>query len=368
MSGGPARHAPGGCRPVGRAHGHPGRGGHPIRALEPPAAAARPEGLDQALAVLAREMTENPRSMLQRLVETALHLCRADTAGLSLLEGDVFRWEAVAGAFASYRDGTMPRAASPCGVCIDRERDPAHAPAGSSLSGPAGGAAVRRGPAHSVPGSRPAGGDGVGREPHRCAEVRPGGRAGRPDARPVRGGGVAALERARGRRGGESPQGRVRGHGRPRAAESAGRDLQRGPHPAGGGHRGARHRGAGGGPAVPASRPGRPRSARPLPDRPGQAGAADRARRASIRGGRRRRDRAIADRAARTDAVGGAAGRADVAHGRRRPAVPDAVEPPGQRREVHAARRPDLGQRPDGRWPDRARPCGTPASAFPRTS
>jgi signal transduction histidine kinase len=77
------------------------------------------EGLDQALAGLAREMTENPRSMLQRLVETALHLCRADTAGLSLLEGDVFRWEAVAGEFASYRDGTMPRAASPCGVCID---------------------------------------------------------------------------------------------------------------------------------------------------------------------------------------------------------------------------------------------------------
>jgi signal transduction histidine kinase/ActR/RegA family two-component response regulator len=77
------------------------------------------EGLDRALAVLAREMTENPRSMLQRLVETARELCRADTAGISLLEGDVFRWEAVAGVCASYRDGTMPRAASPCGVCID---------------------------------------------------------------------------------------------------------------------------------------------------------------------------------------------------------------------------------------------------------
>ncbi len=64
-------------------------------------------------------MTENPRSMLQKLVEAALELCKADTAGISLLEGDVFRWEAVAGVFASYRDGTMPRAASPCGVCID---------------------------------------------------------------------------------------------------------------------------------------------------------------------------------------------------------------------------------------------------------
>src|SRR6266851_4789991 len=35
------------------------------------------EGLDRALAVLAREMTENPRSMLQKLVETALDPIRA---------------------------------------------------------------------------------------------------------------------------------------------------------------------------------------------------------------------------------------------------------------------------------------------------
>lgn len=68
---------------------------------------------------LAREMTDNPRRMLQTLVETALGLCKADTAGISLREGDVFRWEAVAGMLASYRDTTMPRAASPCGVCID---------------------------------------------------------------------------------------------------------------------------------------------------------------------------------------------------------------------------------------------------------
>jgi signal transduction histidine kinase len=79
------------------------------------------EDEDRALAVLAREMAENPRNMLQRLVEIAVDLCRADTAGISLLEGDVFRWEAVAGVFASYRNGTMPRAASPCGVCIDRD-------------------------------------------------------------------------------------------------------------------------------------------------------------------------------------------------------------------------------------------------------
>ena len=73
-----------------------------------------------ALAVLAKEMADNPRNMLQKLVELALELCNADTAGISLLEGELFRWEAVAGVFASSRNGTMPRDASPCGVCIER--------------------------------------------------------------------------------------------------------------------------------------------------------------------------------------------------------------------------------------------------------
>jgi signal transduction histidine kinase/ActR/RegA family two-component response regulator len=78
------------------------------------------ESETRALAGLAEEMARNPRNMLQKLVETAVDLCQADTAGISLLEGAVFRWEAVAGVFASFRHGTMPRGASPCGVCIDR--------------------------------------------------------------------------------------------------------------------------------------------------------------------------------------------------------------------------------------------------------
>ena len=74
----------------------------------------------RAMKVLAAEMTANPRNMLQKLVETAIDLCRADTAGISVLEGDVFRWEAMAGVFASYRGSTMPRDASPCGACVDQ--------------------------------------------------------------------------------------------------------------------------------------------------------------------------------------------------------------------------------------------------------
>ena len=57
--------------------------------------------------MLASELATNPRNMLQRLVEIAADLCTADTAGLSLLDGDVFRWEAVT--------GTSPlRRAAPC--------------------------------------------------------------------------------------------------------------------------------------------------------------------------------------------------------------------------------------------------------------
>ena len=74
----------------------------------------------RAIEVLAAEMATNPRNMLQKLAKTAVELCRADTAGVSILEGDVFRWEALAGVFASYRGSTMPRNASPCGVCIDQ--------------------------------------------------------------------------------------------------------------------------------------------------------------------------------------------------------------------------------------------------------
>jgi signal transduction histidine kinase len=73
-----------------------------------------------ALGMLASELATNPRNMLQRLVEIAAELCHADTAGISLLDGDVFRWEAVTGVFAAAKGGTMPRAESPCGVCIDR--------------------------------------------------------------------------------------------------------------------------------------------------------------------------------------------------------------------------------------------------------
>ena len=80
----------------------------------------------RALAALAQEMTQNPRNMLQKLVETAIELCNGETAGVSLLEEqngtELFRWEALAGVFASHRNNTMPRNESPCGICVDENR------------------------------------------------------------------------------------------------------------------------------------------------------------------------------------------------------------------------------------------------------
>jgi signal transduction histidine kinase len=76
---------------------------------------------DRAFAALAREMAEKPGNMLQKVTEIAVGLCHSDTAGISLLDGNVFRWEAIAGVFAGARGGTMPRNQSPCGVCIDSD-------------------------------------------------------------------------------------------------------------------------------------------------------------------------------------------------------------------------------------------------------
>jgi hypothetical protein len=66
-------------------------------------------------------MVDDPRNMLQKLVKIAVTLCGARTDGISLLDGDMFRWKAVAGVFGTAKGGTMPRDQRPCGVCIDAD-------------------------------------------------------------------------------------------------------------------------------------------------------------------------------------------------------------------------------------------------------
>jgi signal transduction histidine kinase len=83
------------------------------------------EAENRALVALAQGMASSPEDILQQLVETALDLCRADSAGISLLEEEedgreIFRWHAIAGQFAHHLWGTLPRDFSPCGVVLDR--------------------------------------------------------------------------------------------------------------------------------------------------------------------------------------------------------------------------------------------------------
>ncbi|MEO5677072.1 MAG: GAF domain-containing protein [Usitatibacter sp.] len=80
-------------------------------------------GENRALLAIGSELTTGG-DPLGRLCSAALELCRGQTAGISLIELDgvesVFRWVALAGQWASYKGGTLPRNASPCGIVIDR--------------------------------------------------------------------------------------------------------------------------------------------------------------------------------------------------------------------------------------------------------
>ncbi len=76
----------------------------------------------RALAELADALASSPTTFLQRLVDVALDVLDADSAGVSLLSdgGTRFEWPAVAGRWTPSADG-IDRAASPCGVVIERD-------------------------------------------------------------------------------------------------------------------------------------------------------------------------------------------------------------------------------------------------------
>jgi PAS domain S-box-containing protein len=80
---------------------------------------------NQALVALAQEMATSPEGILQSLADTALSLCRAHSAGLSLLEdGDQksnFHWRSIAGQWAPHVNGGTPRNFGPCGTVLDHD-------------------------------------------------------------------------------------------------------------------------------------------------------------------------------------------------------------------------------------------------------
>jgi PAS domain S-box-containing protein len=83
------------------------------------------EAESSALIALAQSIATSPEDILQKLADTALTLCRAHSAGLSLLEdGDQksnFHWRAIAGQWAPHLNGGTPRNFGPCGTVLDQD-------------------------------------------------------------------------------------------------------------------------------------------------------------------------------------------------------------------------------------------------------
>ncbi len=79
-----------------------------------------------AVAALAEVQANDPHVIMQRLTDVLMLACNADSAGISVLEGEGsnerFVWPAIAGKFAGNVGNGLSRWASPCGVVLDQRR------------------------------------------------------------------------------------------------------------------------------------------------------------------------------------------------------------------------------------------------------
>jgi PAS domain S-box-containing protein len=88
-----------------------------------PARAPDFEAENRALAALAQTMADSAGTILQSLAAKILEVCKADSAGVSLLTLDKqrFEWTAIAGAWRPHIGGGTPRDFGPCGDVLDRD-------------------------------------------------------------------------------------------------------------------------------------------------------------------------------------------------------------------------------------------------------
>ena len=76
---------------------------------------------------IAHAFVEDPSTILQELVNAAVELCGADSAGISIEKEDrtdenFYHWVATAGQYSGFMDAILPRYPSACGVCLERGR------------------------------------------------------------------------------------------------------------------------------------------------------------------------------------------------------------------------------------------------------
>ena len=74
---------------------------------------------------LSRAMLESPEIILQELVDAAVALCGADSAGISIemnsgSDQEFYRWIATAGDYSNFMSAILPREPSACGICLER--------------------------------------------------------------------------------------------------------------------------------------------------------------------------------------------------------------------------------------------------------
>ena len=93
------------------------------RATHPYDAAAQMAALQK----IADAFVEAPDTVLQELVNAAVELCGADSAGISIVKDDAtdesyYHWVATAGQYSAFLDAILPRYPSACGLTLQRGR------------------------------------------------------------------------------------------------------------------------------------------------------------------------------------------------------------------------------------------------------
>ncbi len=79
----------------------------------------------RAIQRLSHALAENPETILQELVDAAVSLCGADSAGISLVKENAtpdrfYEWVATAGQYSGFLHAVLPQHPSACGVCLER--------------------------------------------------------------------------------------------------------------------------------------------------------------------------------------------------------------------------------------------------------
>jgi RNA polymerase sigma factor (sigma-70 family) len=79
----------------------------------------------EGLRRLTHSFVQRPDTILQELVNAAVDLCGADSAGISLeteekSDAHYYRWVATAGQYNGFFNAVLPRYPSACGICLER--------------------------------------------------------------------------------------------------------------------------------------------------------------------------------------------------------------------------------------------------------